>query len=160
MNLFTPEWSYKYKGMGVHDIPEWDDVSYNILDPELPAFYCNHLRNLEAEGVFFSSPLDLDFSMISSFKNAYSIKNEDLVHPSEKTVNAVLGDKHGDYSCYSTEQQRLFLSYHKRFKLGSKPAAHLDALTQLSDAELLVKMPESLGRLADAVIAKLKELPE
>ncbi|WP_414164564.1 hypothetical protein ACMGGS_00230 [Superficieibacter sp. BNK-5] len=54
----------------------------------------------------------------------------------------------------------LFSTYHQRFKLGSKPAAHIEALTQLRDTELLDNMPESLNRLADAIIAKLEELPE
>lgn len=54
----------------------------------------------------------------------------------------------------------LFNTYHQRFKLGSKPAAHIEALTHLNDDELLDSMPDSLNRLADAVIAKLTELPE
>lgn len=59
-----------------------------------------------------------------------------------------------------TKKKKLFVTYHQSFKLGSKPAAHIDALAKLNDDELLAKMPESLIRLADAVIAKLAELPE
>ena len=67
---------------------------------------------------------------------------------------------HFDAEQYDDDERALFKTYHKRFKLGSKPAAHIDALAQLSDEELLNDMPESLARLADAVIAKLEELPE
>ena len=63
-------------------------------------------------------------------------------------------------SQYSPAEQKLFSTYHQRFKLGSKPAAHIEALAQLTDAELLANMPASLSRLADAVITKLEELPE
>jgi hypothetical protein len=65
-----------------------------------------------------------------------------------------------DTSQYSPAEQKLFSTYHQRFKLGSKPAAHIEALAQLTDAELLANMPASLSRLADAVITKLEELPE
>ena len=80
--------------------------------------------------------------------------------PDAPTIKAVLGKSHHDSTQYSEDELKLFDTYHQRFKLGSKPAAHIDALAQLSDEELLANMPESLGRLADAVIAKLAELPE
>jgi hypothetical protein len=46
------------------------------------------------------------------------------------------------------------------FKIGSKPAAHIEALAQITDEIMLAAMPPSLARLADAVIARLAELPE
>lgn len=159
-NNIEPGWNSQYVGMSRDDIPAWNNNEYKILDPSLPAFYCNHLGNLEREGIFFSSPLDLDFSMISCFTKAYSIESDDLVSPTDKIVVAVLGSSHGDVSSYSCKQQKFFRSYHKHFKLGSKPTAHINALAQLSDEELLSNMPESIKRLADAVIAKLAELPE
>lgn len=114
-------------------------------------------KKLEEKGVFFSSPLDLDFSMLLAYPNAYGVVKED---PDESTIKAVLGKTHHAASQYSKDEQQLFGTYHVSFKLGSKPTAHIEALAKLSDAELLANMPESLGRLADAVIAKLAELPE
>lgn len=114
-------------------------------------------KKLEEKGVFFSSPLDLDFSMLLAYPNAYGVVKED---PDESTIKAVLGKTHHAASQYSKDEQQLFGTYHGSFKLGSKPTAHIEALAKLSDAELLTNMPESLGRLADAVIAKLAELPE
>jgi hypothetical protein len=46
------------------------------------------------------------------------------------------------------------------FKVGSKPAAHIEAMAHITDAAMLAAMPPSLARLADAVIARLAELPE
>lgn len=114
-------------------------------------------RRLEEKGVFFSSPLDLDFSMLLAYPNAYGVVKED---PDESTIKAVLGKNHHGASQYSKDERQLFSTYHASFKLGSKPAAHIEALAKVSDADLLATMPESLGRLADAIIAKLAELPE
>lgn len=112
---------------------------------------------LEQREVFFSSPLDLDYSMLLAYPDAYGVEEE---APDEATIKAVLGKKHHDSSQYSDDELKLFGTYHQHFKLGSKPAAHINALAKLSDAELSEDMPKSLGKLADAVIAKLAELPE
>lgn len=134
-----------------HVIPHWQDATHKVRA------YENYLKALEERGVYFSYPMDLDFAMLLSFPEAYGVEEED---PDDSTIKAVLGKSHHDASQYSPEEQKLFHTYHQRFKLGSKPAAHIDALAQLTNAELLEKMPASLNRLADAVIAKLAELPE
>jgi len=112
---------------------------------------------LEEKGVFFSAPLDLDYSMLVAFPHAYEVVKEKA---DESTIKAVLGKSYHNVSQYSEDEQQLFSTYHRSFKLGSKPAAHIEALAKLSNADLLANMPESLGRLANAVIAKLEELPE
>jgi predicted ATP-dependent endonuclease of OLD family len=134
-----------------HVIPNWKDATHKVRD------YDNYLAALEERDVYFSYPMDLDFTMLLSFPEAYGVEEED---PDESTIKAVLGKQYHDASQYSKVEQKLFTTYHQRFKLGSKPAAHIDALAQLTDEELLADMPASLSRLADAVIAKLAELPE
>lgn len=115
-------------------------------------------KELEKKNIFFSEPLDLDFSMLLAFPEQYS--KENYKAPTVSTVKAVLGSSHHNPKQYSLKERKLFNTYHKRFKLGSKPTAHIDALAQISDKNLLSNMPKSFGRLADAVIAKLAELPE
>jgi len=134
-----------------HGIPKWNDATQKIRA------YGHYATLLEERGVYFSFPMDLDFSMLLSYPDAYGVEKE---KPDESTIKAVLGKSHHDASQYNEDEQQLFGTYHSNFKLGSKPAAHIDALAKLSDADLLEKMPESLGRLADAVISKLAELPE
>lgn len=134
-----------------HVIPHWKDATQKVRD------YSNYLEALEERGVYFSYPMDLDFAMLLSFPEAYRAEEEE---PDDSTIKAVLGKSHHDASQYSPAEQKLFSTYHQRFKLGSKPAAHIEALAQLTDAELLEHMPASLSRLADTVIAKLAELPE
>lgn len=143
--------------------PSWKISSWD--DDEVPVrthhFFEEGTKNvferLENSNVFFSYPMDLDFAMLLAFPEAYGVEED---APDDSTIKAVLGKSHHDASQYSPEEQKLFNTYHERFKLGSKPAAHIDALGQLTDAELLAKMPAPLSRLADAVIAKLAELPE
>lgn len=134
-----------------HGIPTWNSDDYKVR------LYPGYLKELEQRGIFFSYPMDLDFSMILSHPGAYNVQEEE---PDEATLKSVLGKSHHDSSQYTEGELKLFSSYHKLFKLSSKPAAHIDALAQLSDEELLENMPKSFGRLADAVIAKLAELPE
>jgi len=134
-----------------HGIPSWNDPKYRVRS------YGHYAKLLEERDVYFSLPMDLDFSMLLAYPEAYGVEKE---KPDESTIKAVLGKSHNDASQYSDEEQQLFSTYHRSFKLGSKPAAHIEALAKLSDADLLAKMPESLARLADAVIAKLAELPE
>lgn len=139
-------------------ISQWDDDEVPVRTHH---FFEDGTKNvferLENSNVFFSYPMDLDFAMLLAFPEAYGVE-EDV--PDDSTIKAVLGKSHHDASQYSPEEQKLFNTYHQRFKLGSKPAAHIDALAQLTDAELLEHMPASLSRLADTVIAKLAELPE
>jgi hypothetical protein len=134
-----------------HGIPSWKDATHKVRD------YGNYLEALEGRGVYFSCPMDLDFAMLLSFPEAYGVEENE---PDESTIKAVLGKSHHDSSQYSKDEQNLFNTYHQRFKLGSKPAAHIDALAQLTDEQLLADMPASFRRLADAVITKLAELPE
>ncbi|EMM5787323.1 AAA family ATPase [Pseudomonas aeruginosa] len=134
-----------------YGIPSWNSAEEKVRD------YSNYLKKLESRDIFFSYPMDLDFAMLLSFPDEYGVE---LNPPNEATVKAVLGDSHFNAEQYDDDERALFRTYHKRFKLGSKPAAHIDALAQLSDEELLNDMPESLERLADAVIVKLEELPE
>jgi len=134
-----------------HGIPNWNKDTYKVRD------YPDYFRLLEERGVFFSYPMDLDFSMLLAYSEAYSVSEE---VPDASTIKAVLGKSHYDSSQYSEYELKLFGTYHQRFKLGSKPAAHIDALAKLSDEELIDEMPGSLSRLADAVINKLTELPE
>ncbi|KWB24971.1 ATP-dependent endonuclease [Burkholderia cepacia] len=145
----------KYRAKDVlpkhYGIPEWNSDENKVRK------YPWYIEALEKRGVFFSFPMDLDFAMLLSYPDEYGVESNP---PSEPTIKAVLGDSHHDAKQYNANELGLFGTYHKRFKLGSKPAAHIDALAQLSDEELLADMPESLSRLADAVIAKLKGLPE
>lgn len=132
-------------------IPKWNSTKYSVRSFNAP------FRALERRGIFFSYPMDIDFAMLLSFPQAYGSENET---PSASTISAVLGKRHGDESQYREDELELFDSYHRLFKLGSKPAAHFSALARIVDKELLSSMPGSLERLVDTVALKLADLPE
>lgn len=134
-------------------IPEWNSSKYFILE------YEHYLDELEKKDIFYSRPMDLDFSMLKAFPNKFKIKNNDTL-PSQSLVESVLGESHHNPEQYTEEERKLFSSYRKLFKLGSKPVNHIQALADLTDEELLKNMPESLSRLADAVKTKLLGIPE
>lgn len=132
-------------------IPEWNSKEYKVRD------YQCYLEALEERGVYFSYPLDLDYSMILSFPKEYKAKKE--THD-EIILKSVLGKRHHDPTQYTYDELSFFHSYHKGFKINSKPATHIDALASLSDEDLRSHIPESLARLADSVIKTTMELPE
>lgn len=103
--------------------------------------------------------MDLDFAMLSAFPNKFEITDTETL-PDQDLIKSVLGKKHHNPEQYTEEERKLFASYHKLFKLGSKPVNHIQALADLIDEELLKNMPESLSRLADAVKTKLLGIPE
>ena len=133
-----------------YHVPPWNDGQ---LVCKFPAF----IKEFEKRGIFFSYPLDLDFSMMTAFPGDYETE---LDKPDEETIKAVLGKSYHDVSQYDEGEQQYFSSYHSNFKLGSKPAAHIEALAKIEDKVLNTDMPPELSRLADAVIKLLEGLPE
>ena len=98
--------------------------------------------------------------MLRRYGDAYGLTETELAAPEPSTLAAVLGKKRHGVDQYSEEHQKRFAAYHKRFKLGSKPAAHLEAMADLDDQELIDNMPPRIARLIEAVEARLKGLPE
>ncbi|MBA4175305.1 MAG: ATP-dependent endonuclease [Leptothrix sp. (in: Bacteria)] len=140
----------------IEALPAWNGTD-ELLTSE---FGKKWLAWLETQSVFFSSPLDLDFAMLRRYGDAYGLTETELAAPEPSTLAAVLGKKRHGVDQYSEEHQKRFAAYHKRFKLGSKPAAHLEAMADLDDQELIDNMPPRIARLIEAVEARLKGLPE
>jgi putative ATP-dependent endonuclease of OLD family len=149
----------RYSAPGSVDITQ---VDVNLLAQERSDVRAESgkvwLSRLEEYGVFFSSPLDLDFNMLQDFPHAYGIEAEP--EPlTDDVIAAVLG-KTGDVTPYREDERALFPAYHKRFKLGSKPARHLAALAELDDEALKASIPAPIRRLTEQVTKKLSEIPE
>lgn len=147
LKIFRPEEALPSS----YKIYDWDDQEHKILKNT------NYLEELEKRGIFFSQPMDIDFSMLKSFQKEYDAQRSTA---DKKTVISVLGKNHFDEFQYNNEERALFKSYYKIFKLGSKPASHIEALSKLDEKELVLLMPESLFRLANKAIDKLNEIPE
>lgn len=139
----------------IDKIPAWD------AEPRLMDDKVGWMKWLEGQGVFFSSPLDLDFAMITAFPTAFDVEADELVAPDAATLKSVLGKKHDVVDGqYSAEQLSYFDAYHTRFKIGSKPTWHIRAMYKLDDDVVVAKMPGSLRRLVEHALAALKVIPE
>ncbi len=121
----------------------------------------NHwVQALEELGVFFSDPLDLDFSMLLAFPKAYQHPNPGGSGPETSAAavknakNATL-KKTGGSSLYEDEYDDEFRWYPYLFLNRSKPETHIAALTRISDAQLRKNAPPSLKSLIDRVTSKL-----
>ena len=139
----------------IDSIPAWNSDDGIIVDDQ------GWIARLEAFGVFFSAPLDLDFMMMTHYPEAYLVDDEELAAPDEDTVKAVLGKNHDVLGNQYTDEEQTFLeAYHRRFKLDSKPTWHIRAMAGMDDEALVVPMPEVLDRMFDSIEAKLAGLPE
>jgi len=137
-------------------LPEWngdDDVMVSAAGIGWRTWLAN------THGVFFSSPLDLDFAMISAYPDAYGIAASELQVPDAETISSVLGKSAVHVDHYG-DTARFFGAYRARFKEGSKPVEHLAALAKLTDKQLLDKLPTHLKDVVAAAEARLKAIPE
>jgi ABC-type cobalamin/Fe3+-siderophores transport system ATPase subunit len=131
--------------------PKWDAA--NPLDGTQNSN--DWLGFFKAQGVFFSCPLDLDFSMIQAFPKAYSLDEATMSAPDDTTYKSVLGKAHASVSWYSDNEIKLFADYHTLFKVGSKPASHIEALSKLKLTDIASLLPQSYRELVDSVKVKL-----
>ncbi len=139
----------------IDGIPAWDSDDGVIVDDR------GWIARLEALGVFFSAPLDLDFMMMTHYPEAYRVDDDELGAPDEDTVKAVLGKNHDVLGGQYTDKEQTYLdAYHRRFKLGSKPTWHIRAMAGMDDNGLVETMPDVLDRMFDSIKAKLADLPE
>lgn len=134
---------------------------------------------LEKYNVFFSSPLDIDYSMIQSFPEIFCIKDEvygergpsegkedeedeDYIKREAALVKAVLKKGNaGRRFNFGDNWERNFLWYRYRFLSNkSKPASHVRMFAKLEEqydsGEILEKLPSELTRL----MARILELSE
>lgn len=145
-------------GVDVGDVemPNWNHsnpLEGTTRGPEWLAFF-------KGNGLFFSLPLDLDFSLALAHPAQYGIVAEEQEIPDESTCKSVLGKSHAEISWYSEEQQKLFGDYHKLFKVGSKPAAHIEAFSKLELGEIKVNLADQYRELIAYVSSKLEEVFE
>jgi putative ATP-dependent endonuclease of the OLD family len=126
------------------------------------------VKSLETHGVFFSKPLDLDFSLLRKFPDAYksvaaegagpSIPDPESKHYEEKlsdVISAVLRRDCSELVAYSTSDQELFFWYRYLFLGRGKPSTHFAAMSELSGEELASETPSVLKRLISTMKVKL-----
>ena len=140
------------------NLRQYRDKDIEPLDAALEVFQ-------ESFNVFFSSPLDLDFSMLEAFPETFKglaphpkgPRLPDEVTPDfqiavDQRMKQVLAADASKApaelgSTYTQSQRALFAWYKYLFVDGSKPVAHWRALSALDDEVLLEGVPCTLKRL-------------
>ena len=130
------------------------------------------VQHLESYGVYFSVPLDLDFSMLKAFEEYYhktvSIGNgpripnkeseiDEYNTKKETCIRQTLKKSGGCGASYQDLEKELMLWYPYLFLYRGKPGTHILAMTMLDDSSFKDNMPESLKRMVDAIANELKD---
>lgn len=130
-----------------------DEVA-NLADDDLLDGYEGNawMQALKDEAVFFSYPLDIDFSMLTAFREVYQQPNpgghgphggEDAIR-NKKAVTLKTG---GNPEIYNGDYDEEFQWYPYLFLNRSKPETHLAALTRIDDQDLIDNAPPELKAL-------------
>ena len=146
----------------ITDIPNWDVSDSNPMTDTLFNSKNTAEELLNQHGVFFSSPLDLDYSMQLSYPQNYNekltVENGPQDKDWESLKSAVLKTKYskGIADCYYDEMQDVeaFLWYNYRF-LGSKgkPVSHINALEEID-----FLLPENIERIPTGIQEMIKHI--
>ncbi|MEH7349143.1 ATP-dependent nuclease [Gottfriedia acidiceleris] len=118
--------------------------------------------------VFFSGPLDMDFLMLEKFPLAYkkimkrgprlpdsSDKPDEYRKKVNASIQATLKNSSAIGETYSEEQHELMVWYNSLFLGRGKPSTHIEALTNISENELLNECPQVLKRLLERIKLKI-----
>jgi putative ATP-dependent endonuclease of OLD family len=143
------------------DLGEIDQAALDDLEDSelLEDFEDNEwVELLREHDVFFSYPLDIDFSMLKRFSE-YEITNPGG-HGPRRTEEAIAEKKAvtlktgGDPDLYDDSYDEEFVWYPYLFLNRRKPATHLAALSEIDDEELTDDAPPELT----ALIGRVKEV--
>ena len=140
-------------------------------------------EELELCNVYFSSPLDIDYSMICSFPEIFCVKDEaygergpsdgkedeeeeDTAKREAALIKAVLKKGNiGKRFDFGPDWERNFLWYRYRFLSNkSKPASHVRMFTKLEEQytsqQILAKLPLELTRLMGRIVELSEQVIE
>ena len=114
------------------------------------------LQGFRNQNVFFSYPLDIDFSMLRAFPVAYMHPNPGG-HGPHTGPEAVVRKKAttlktgGDGALYIADYDTAFVWYPYLFLSRSKPETHISALSRIAKADLAASAPPEIRALIELV---------
>lgn len=126
------------------------DSMHTWQSPELVETLAVWVDSLRRYGVFFSSPLDLDLTMLGAFPDAYAAiipAGGGSKMSADRAAEAVLGTAGPGPNVYVgkfADFSQHFPAYRYHFMTRSKPATHLAAIASLELHEIRDGMPEPL----------------
>lgn len=103
---------------------------------------------LEQFRVYFSVPLDLDFSMLMAYPEAYRVLEDGMRGPSDNgdPRKTVLGED-GSPAYYKDAKLEALRWYRYLFLGRGKPSTHFRVLSRISTADLVDTMPQPFQRM-------------
>ncbi|PKE61569.1 ATP-dependent nuclease [Macrococcoides caseolyticum] len=125
------------------------------------------IKKLEKEDVFFSYPLDLDFTMLMSFQEEYQNTMErgpqipkdsnstEYDEKLKKSIQATLKNEKAIAETYSEDEKKLMIWYNSLFLGRGKPSTHIAALKDIDENEIKKNAPKELLRLIQRVKEKV-----
>lgn len=125
------------------------------------------INKLENEDVFFSYPLDIDFSMLLNFESEYhstmsqgprGIDDENSDQYKAKlddSIQATLKSSKATGKTYTAEEHKAMIWYNSLFLGRGKPSTHIEALKEIDGATLISKSPPELLRLVERIKTKI-----
>jgi len=139
------------------------------------------IKYLEGYNVYFSSPLDIDFLMLTHFKDYYLNilgKNEgprilgigkikdiedktckEFIDRLNEDVKNTLKEQSTVGTTFSTKENELMIWYKYFFLTRGKPTTHRVALLGIDDEKLKENMPDVFKKIKNKVSVLLKETP-
>lgn len=165
-------------------VPDWDSLDDpNLFNLSYGGELKNIVNELETCDVYFSSPLDIDYSMICAFPEVFCLKDEtygergptegkadeeydDREKRVEALIKAVLKKGNaGKRFAFGGGWERNFRWYRYRFLSNkSKPASHVRMFMKIeseyNSEEIKAKLPLELNRLAVRVIELAQQVVE
>ncbi|MEL0629876.1 ATP-dependent nuclease [Psychromonas aquatilis] len=189
LNIYNLNMHYLHKGI-LHLIPKWNDKSDPTefcipfqIDGVSDIKNINVVSELEKHNVFFSSPLDVDYSMICAFPDIFCQKDTsygergplegkeddedaDIAKQELALIKSVLKKGNlGRRFQFGDKWVRNFLWYRYRFLSNkSKPASHVRMFSKIEQTylpqQIIEKLPPELKRLSERVIELARKVIE
>lgn len=110
------------------------------------------IKRLEDFRVYFCCPLDLDFTMLNAYPEAYRVRDAGMRGPFGRgdPREAVLGDD-GSPTFYDADWNDALRWYRYLFLGRGKPSTHFRVLNRLTQENLVASMPQPLQRMLENV---------
>jgi hypothetical protein len=183
-SVFNESHIYLHSNIIKH-IPDWTNTQdpSQFCMPYTNGQNINFVNELEKNNIFFSSPLDIDYSMICSFPDIFCVTDQSYGErgpvegkADEEDGNAELRERAllkavlkkgnaGRRYEFGENWERNFLWYRYRFLSNkSKPASHVRMFTKIekeySSEEIKKRLPSELQRLMERVISLSEQVIE
>lgn len=125
------------------------------------------INKLVLEDIFFSYPLDIDFSMLLNFVSEYHStmaqgprgisdeSSEEYQTKLKESIQATLKNSNARAKTYTAEEHKAMIWYNSLFLGRGKPSTHIEALKEIDPQTLIEKSPPELLRLVNRIKEKI-----